>query len=303
MKKEKRINLPLSARSGGLAFSGMILIYLLITFIGQSVFQALSITDGTTYFAVSSLYPILAIFLITVLSRLLYHRDLVQLTGIKPFSLKYCVVALGVAVGMFLGLGFINGLFSSALEGVGVKLAQRQLPLDNFGQFIIVVVNVCVLPALFEEYFFRGFVLNSLSSVKPYQAILYVSLCFSLYHCSLTQMFYQLIYGGFLCALAISSRSALPCVLAHFINNFAIVLFTYLDVTINLLNPIIIICGLIVLSLVAIFLVKDIMKKPKEEVDDEERKSENIDFWFPVGIFGAIMCLVIMISNVILAVQ
>ena len=284
------------------AFSSMILIYLLITFIGQSIFQTLNISDGLTFFIVSSLYSITAILLVLLFSRIMYKRTLVQITGVKKFNIKYAVLAIALAVGMFLGLGFVNSLFNNLLEKSGIVLGSRTLPLDNFGQFLIVVFFVCVLPAVFEEIFFRGFMLNSLDGVKVWQGALFVAVCFSLYHCSFTQLVYQFIYGGLLCLLASSARSTLPCVIAHFINNFAVVVLIYLGVNIDLFNPVIIACGLVVLSLVMTILVIGLKKRPLSVEDTEERQGEKLDFWIPVGLFGTVMCLIVLLSNLFMAV-
>lgn len=302
MQTDKKVNLPLTAKSGGLAFSAMILIYLLLTFIGQTVFQSLGITSGLALFAVSSIYSINAIILVLLFSRIMFKRSFAQLTGGSRFSPKYALYAIVIAAGMFFGLGFINTLFSNALESVGVKLSSIQLPLDNLGQFVLVTFNLCVLPAVFEEFFFRGFMLNSLDGVRIFQTTLFVSICFSIYHCSLAQLLYQFIYGGFLCLLALSAKSTYPCIIAHFLNNFAVVLFTYLGVEINLFSPIAIACGVLALAVMAVVIIKELKIRPKREQDKEERNGEKVDFWLPAALFGTVMCLVVMISNVVLAV-
>jgi membrane protease YdiL (CAAX protease family) len=239
------------------------------------------------YNAITAIVPIIALSLVIIGISKYTKTPIKETVSLKKFSPVYLIPTLMIAVGMLLGAGFLNGLFSKLLQDLGVKLPESSLTISSTGEFILFTILVGVLPAVFEEVFFRGFMLNSLDGVKIFQTTLFVSICFAIYHCSLAQLLYQFIYGGFLCLLALSAKSTYPCIIAHFLNNFAVVLFTYLGVEINLFSPIPIVCGLLALAVMAWVIINDLKKRPRREQDKEERNGEKMaktfkEKWIPM---------------------
>ena len=89
------------------------------------------------------------------------------------------------------------------------------------------ILVIAVLPAVLEEFLFRGIILNNIEGeVGSVRTIFLVGFIFSLYHGSVEQTIYQFICGCLFALLSIRSRSITPVVLIHFINN-AIILILY----------------------------------------------------------------------------
>ena len=103
---------------------------------------------------------------------------------------------------------------------------------ENFtlNRYIALSISLAVLPAIFEELFFRGILLNSLISGGKLFAVIVSSLCFAVYHCSITQLLYQFIFGIAFSLLALNSKSIFPCILTHFLNNFIILTAYYFKI-------------------------------------------------------------------------
>jgi membrane protease YdiL (CAAX protease family) len=136
---------------------------------------------------------------------------------------KYYAIALLMQIGLF-SLSWLNGLFLQFLEKYGYGGAEVRIPsLDGVG-FLGVLVVVALLPAVFEEIFFRGFLLNGIKSA--FGETVSVLLCgafFALYHQNPAQTLYQFCCGVAFAFVAIRSGSILPTVLAHFFNNAFII--------------------------------------------------------------------------------
>ena len=160
---------------------------------------------------------------------------------------------------------------------------------------------LALVPAILEETFFRGLLLNSFNGVKTIFVLLIVNLCFAFYHCSLAQFLYQFIYGVGLTLLAIKSKSVFPSIIAHFINNFCIIIFEYFKVKIDLFNPFIIAVGLVVLAL---FFFLIYLFNGKESQKDMQSKQKSLqvarEFFIPFGASAILICLTILIGSLLL---
>ena len=170
-----------------------------------------------------------------------------EILGAKRFSPVYIFSAVLLSVAMFLGLGFINELIAKGLTILGLKASGVSLNIDRVYKVILYSILLAVLPAIVEETFFRGLILHSLRGAKIIPTVLTSALVFALYHGSATQLVYQFIFGCFLALLTIKSKSVIPAIISHFINNFAIIILTYFKVAVNLFNSYLIALGLICL--------------------------------------------------------
>ena len=95
---------------------------------------------------------------------------------------------------------------------------------------LVNVVVLAVIPAIGEEFFFRGLVLGDLlkSKVNPAVAIISTGLLFSISHMEFNNLLAIWVLGSFLGYLYYSSGSLWLSIAAHFTNNFLLVVFKYL---------------------------------------------------------------------------
>lgn len=141
---------------------------------------------------------------------------------------KYYLYAVLLVAACFFGLSSLNGLFIDALvKYAGYKYTETTLPSFSAINYILTVLTVCVLPSVFEEFFFRGILTRSLSGAGRITASLLCGAYFSLFHMTPAQTPYQFVTGFCFCLLALESGSVFPTVLAHFLNNFIIVTVSY----------------------------------------------------------------------------
>jgi len=296
MDTNQKTSLPLIPKSGGLAFSAVIIIYMLFSVIIQTILLVFSVTGGMLYTVLNALSAPLAIITVLIFSRAYSHRKVSYSLSVNGCNPLYFLIAVMASIGMFFGFGFVNGLISDALSKLGIVQSAVALDFSGVGSVILFTLSLGVIPAVTEELLFRGLMFKSLSGVKLWQGVLFVSLCFALFHCSVVQFVYQMIYGAVLCLLTYCAKSVLPAILAHFINNFAVILLTYLGVNIDFYNALIIIGGLVVLAVTVAWLIT-LIKKDKTENQD---KDDAWEFWWPVGVFGVAICLTFIISNLVL---
>lgn len=292
MNREEKF--PLNQKNGGLAFSAMIVIYLFIILFLSPLVDVLFLKNSTAYVLVGSTFSIIAMAIV-ILVKAISDKNQIEkpVFNLNVFKWQYLIIAILLCGGMLFGLGFLNQLVANLLVLLGANVNNgANYVIDTPLKFIAFSFFIAVLPAVFEEIFFRSLLLTSLKKAKPITAVITVALCFALYHATATQFVYQFIFGALLCVLAIISKSVIPCIIAHFLNNFIIILFEYLKIKINLFNPLIIAVGCITLLIAVAFIIFT-LKKQGVKNSGESVKA----FYFPYGVLGLGACLALIIGS------
>jgi sodium transport system permease protein len=136
---------------------------------------------------------------------------------------RYLAAAIGLAFALNpivneLGI-LVNRLFPlPEVVKVGFNDLMRQIPDPLSALFLLALV-----PAVCEEMAFRGYILSGLErTYRTYSAILFSALLFGFLHVLLSlfqQLFNAVLLGLVLGLLAVRSRSILPGIVFHFLNN------------------------------------------------------------------------------------
>lgn len=306
-------NTKIGGAASGAAFAFMMIFYLAAAFIGQAVLFAVAEEGSFVFYAINSLFSVFSISVTLIIASKLCKAKFSGMCAVNKFNPFYIFFAVALAAGMFFGLGFINIAVAEGLDKIGINVPENNIPLNETWQYLVMVLLLAVFPAVAEEFFFRGAIAGGVGGTGVFVAAAVNALCFSLYHCSLSQFFYQFIYGFALFILMRSASSVLPAVIAHFFNNFAVLTFTYFGVEVNLYNPLIIAGGLVLLSVCVVFFVFYYVKKgrvvlyvPTESKDknlcrkdgvSKENAGEIKAFFFPYGILGVVVCVAMIVAG------
>lgn len=102
--------------------------------------------------------------------------------------------------------------------------------LETFSHYPFWATALCVaiLPAVFEELIFRGFVFGSLSNVPLWRALIFSGLLFAMAHMDGQQFLYAFIMGIFFGIIVFKTGSVFASVTAHFTMNFSQSTFAYI---------------------------------------------------------------------------
>lgn len=103
------------------------------------------------------------------------------------------------------------------LENAALKIVTAYSTLE----YIVVVVVICVTPAICEEMLFRGFVLSNMRKIAGVPAAIFMSaFLFAIYHFEPFNIIPLAMLGAFLGFVVYYSNSIYIGMLAHFLNNF-----------------------------------------------------------------------------------
>lgn len=138
-----------------------------------------------------------------------------------PMRLKYSdhiVLLIFGGVALNIVASYINTSLVSLLGGSSVSGGGEWAKFTPVG-IAVEFLRLTLVPAFFEELFFRGFLVERFSRFGKLRAILISSLVFSLAHLNAGQIFYTFILGLFLGYMAFESGSIWGCIALHFFNN------------------------------------------------------------------------------------
>ena len=134
------------------------------------------------------------------------------------FGLAFCAFAN-------IGAAFIDQIFSSFCIDYSMPISD--IPKGVFG-FLISLIATALVPAIVEEFAFRGIVLGSLRRYGDGFALICSSVCFGFMHGNFEQIPFAFIVGLILGYIVIQSGSLRIAMVVHFINNAISVCFNYI---------------------------------------------------------------------------
>jgi membrane protease YdiL (CAAX protease family) len=163
--------------------------------------------------------------------------------GKNPFWLGFNKYINIYQVGLAFCIIFIAGVAAGPLEDITKSIVihfpkvdtyaknledlynEQALALSNlksWPEFLMAILIMAFFPAMFEEVFFRGTMQNLLVRwwKKPFAAILFTSIVFSLIHMSIYLFLSRAVLGFVLGLLFYKSKNIWVNIFAHFLNNF-----------------------------------------------------------------------------------
>lgn len=190
--------------------------------------------DPIAYYLVSGVVVILslAIPFLILLKCLSVDCNVVlpfQKTGKKNllalvfFGLSVCMISNMMATG-----------YSLIFEKMGTPMSGGEIYYSS-DPIVIFLMILCtaLLPALLEEFVFRGVILGSLRKYGDFFAIIISALCFALMHSTILQIPFALPIGLVLGFITVRTNSILPALIIHFSNNFIATINTILVNTVS----------------------------------------------------------------------
>lgn len=270
--KDKKQKLDISSSSAGVFYTTTVLCYIILSIFISIIVSILSKgenPDGLLWYQYLSVIAggvMLCIALVVGMK--VTGEDLKSCVGLKNVSPIFYVLSVLIFFGMVFGLGEANNYFIGFLQKLGYEPSTSTLPEKSVLSVITVTLFVCVAPALFEELIFRGVILAGLKKHGEVFAILISALLFSIYHMSPEKTVYQFLAGVLFGLIAIKSKSIIPSVIIHFLNNFFVVInYYFLNLSfVNTTKIILTVSGVLVLvgSVVFTCLIRKFEKGDKK---------------------------------------
>jgi len=155
-------------------------------------------------------------------------RSLCRHYDIKPPRVFDTVSLVVLALVFIVTFLLLNGGAVAVFELLGYSPPSVDVTIPTFWHYVLVVFAMAVLPAIVEELVFRGVILHNLLRYGRVWAVIMSALLFSLFHMSPAQTVAQFALGILLAYLYLARGNMVYPMILHFINNFAILTYTYI---------------------------------------------------------------------------
>jgi uncharacterized protein len=166
-----------------------------------------------------------------ILFRSLKHRgnDFFAAYEVKEFNYLILVPLTLFVFGLSILLSEADNLTRAVFPMPKAIAAVMESLEPGPGTMWISILTLSVVAPFTEELFFRGLVFKGLmGSHSKEMAMVISALFFALFHMNPWQFIGAFLAGLFFAWLFIAYGSVLPCIIAHALNNFIPILFTYL---------------------------------------------------------------------------
>lgn len=174
---------------------------------------------GLTLFSMI-IYSVCFFFPFLILARA-ENESMNRLFPFEKVGGKTTFLLVLVGMGICMSLNLQTSMMLTLGEIVGIHIPLPESPFENTTPYIVVsVLTTALLPALLEEFAFRGVILGSLRRFGDGFAVIISALLFGMTHFYLTQIPMAFILGLVMGFIVVKTNSLLPGILIHFFNNF-----------------------------------------------------------------------------------
>ncbi len=187
------------------------------------------LSQNTAFMLIIQVLSELAFFFVFWIISYKKQVNFIEATNLKttaPWYFYLIVTVLGIAL-VFLFYPLID-LWTQFLTSVGYNAtSELPMPFDTAGWFILAIFIFALIPAVCEEFLFRGLVLNGLRKYGAVISIGFSAVMFSLMHMNLQQLPYTLILGIILGLIVYYTRNIWLSIIIHFCNNLTSLFIMY----------------------------------------------------------------------------
>ncbi len=216
-----------------------------------------------------------------------------------PAGLGVCYIG-NIAVSYMMTFFSSFGISSFSYD---MALTQQEPLPENAFQVICTVMYMAVFPAFFEEFAFRGVIMQPLRKYGDWFAIVISGVMFGLVHGNIMQMPFAIIAGVALGYAAIVTDSLWTGIIIHFLNNFLSVIFSWartgLSDGTNIVFSAMFTYGIIIIGVVALtgFAWKNprMMKLYPSKVNVKKGRAAAVYFFMP----AMLVALLLMLKNIL----
>ena len=176
----------------------------------SDLYYAFEETLALTAYLVSFLIPA---FIFMFISRKEGHEPMRLGVKLEPES---PIVIIG-AIGFILPAAYLNSLMVSFID---FSPLFEDEPLNTPVKLLMAFISIAIVPAVCEEFLYRGCVLSNLLPYGKTTAIIGSALLFALMHSNFAQFFYTFVAGLVLGAVYVETGSIWISTFIHLFNNF-----------------------------------------------------------------------------------
>ena len=214
----------------------------MMLFCGVRILSTLDVLDGMSAKKSDILFTLIiqvgVMFLIPFILYMLFIRvtpkQVIKTVNFSKINLSTIFVSIGLGIVIFLMNIVVSSIFNGVIAFTGYKtpltFEQPITPSYSMTSFVINVIMVAVLPAVFEEFLHRGLLLQGTKHMGFKKTIIISSICFGLIHFNIGQVSYAIVLGLVLGFASVVAKNLWVPIIMHFTNNFIAIYLEFAEV-------------------------------------------------------------------------
>lgn len=209
-------------------------LFISIPFLANLLFRLNGPISGNVSLLLSGGTSVIALGGISLLYCRITKRRFSLVMVIKKISMKQLLLTVFVAFGTYIFAVGINSI-SMKLFPIAIKDGMAISKLLSSSSTLLGLFVVILLPAFFEEVFFRGVFLDAYEGVNKKMKYFIITIIFATFHGNIMQIIYVLFLGFILLKVREYTGSLVGSMTLHAANNA--ISFTLSKVAMNYIDP------------------------------------------------------------------
>lgn len=156
-------------------------------------------------------------------------ENITSLISFSKSQKPYTGYIAAASFAFFMLSNYMTNLFLGNMELIGIPVNQSSSGFEkSWVNLIVYIISVAVVPAMTEEFLFRGVLLGILKKYGESFAVTATAILFGLMHHNFVQLPFAFVGGLVFGYITIYTGSLIPAVAVHFANNLFSCIFTAL---------------------------------------------------------------------------
>lgn len=149
-----------------------------------------------------------------------YKLDLFSSIKLNMISLDMVLYSITVVIFAYPLIAIINYILNKETILIGQNISYEFIQNISIGSFLIIILIYALIPAICEEFFFRGILSKLFRKYNLLSRILVISLIFAIMHYSIKNFIGPFLLSVVLVYICDRSDSIIPAIIGHFVYNF-----------------------------------------------------------------------------------
>ncbi len=230
-----------------------VLVPTILTMFNSTNTQESLLEDTSFLMLLSGFTSLVTFFLVTIIYSIIVKADFSKTYPFEKVSpcTMFLLCSFGLTVAMI--ANYASNLLLGLFDLVGIDAnVDMEYKCDSVLDVVLFFVTVAIVPALVEEFAFRGIILGSLRKHSDSLAILVSGVVFGLMHGNFAQIPFATVVGLVLGYITVKTNSLLPAIIIHFLNNSLSVTLTLLSTNTDLPDHIINVINIAVMLVIGV---------------------------------------------------
>ncbi len=212
--------------------SNIVYLTVLILMIGsQIVFSKWlpTTSEGADYYWKLFIMEVVLIGLPPLIYMKIFNMDIREVARFNPIKPVEGFLVVGMAIFGYFVMIAINLVWYWVVSHLGTPTGQQLSNIENLNQYLAATLVIGLVPAVVEEFLFRGLILRGYERFGAKATIVMTGVLFGLLHLQLMSIPSIILIGIIISYVVYRTNSILAGIIYHFVHNGATVFFLYMQ--------------------------------------------------------------------------